>query len=139
MHIYVRIEPRWGFADVRRACARVSPVRWNAGCSLVDITWWRKDRDPKSVFVDFNQKHPGPHHPLRLLCAGGPRGGRVGPADLGRDPRRRNPVDFTISHDARAVRGAGRPACVASDDAVFRLDELLEWADRDGQETPPEE
>ncbi|MBO0872926.1 MAG: ATP-dependent DNA ligase, partial [Pseudonocardia sp.] len=51
LHVYVRIEPRWGFADVRRAAhAFAREVQRRAG-ELVDLTWWRKDRDPASVFV----------------------------------------------------------------------------------------
>ena len=54
-HIYVRIEPAWGFADVRRA-----PTRSRARSSAprpADVTtaWWRKTGDQSAVFVDYNQ------------------------------------------------------------------------------------
>jgi DNA ligase D-like protein (predicted polymerase) len=45
MHVYVRIEPRWGFQDVRRA-AHAFAREVGRRCDLVDLTWWRKDRDP---------------------------------------------------------------------------------------------
>ncbi|GAG49005.1 unnamed protein product, partial [marine sediment metagenome] len=54
MHVYVRIEPRWGFQDVRRA-AHAFAREVGRRCDLVDLTWWRKDRDPASIFVDYNQ------------------------------------------------------------------------------------
>ena len=55
IHIYVRIPPIHGFADVRRAAlAFAREVERRAG-GLVDLTWWRKDRDPATVFVDYNQ------------------------------------------------------------------------------------
>ncbi len=55
IHIYVRIPPVHGFADVRRAAlAFAREVERRAG-GLVDLTWWRKDRDPATVFVDYNQ------------------------------------------------------------------------------------
>src|ERR671917_839748 len=44
MHVYVRIEPRWGWADVRRAAhAFAREVERRAG-GLVDLAGWRKDR-----------------------------------------------------------------------------------------------
>ena len=55
LHIYVRIIPDHGHPDVRRAAwAFAREVERRAG-DLVDLTWWRKDRDPGSVFVDYNQ------------------------------------------------------------------------------------
>jgi DNA primase len=48
------------------------------------------------------------------------------------------PGDFTIATmPARFAELGDLHAGI--DEAVFRLDELLEWADRDGQETPPED
>jgi DNA ligase D-like protein (predicted polymerase) len=52
LHVYVRIEPRWGFADLRRAAhAFACEVERRAGGD-VTTTWWRKDRDPRSLLVD---------------------------------------------------------------------------------------
>ena len=55
MHIYVRIEPRWGFADVRRAALAFAREVERRAPDDVTTTWWRKDRDPKKLFVDYNQ------------------------------------------------------------------------------------
>src|SRR6185312_9260551 len=44
MHVYVRIPPEHGFADVRRA-AHAFAREVARRCDLVDLTWWRKDRD----------------------------------------------------------------------------------------------
>ena len=55
LHIYVRIVPEWGFQDVRRAAlAFAREVERRAGGD-VTTTWWRKDREPDVVFVDYNQ------------------------------------------------------------------------------------
>ena len=54
MHVYVRIRPDHGFKDVRRAAlafAREVERRTDD----VTTTWWRKDRDPTKLFVDYNQ------------------------------------------------------------------------------------
>ena len=55
LHIYVRIAPRWSFGDLRRAAwafAREVERRIPADATT---TWWRKDREPNKVFVDYNQ------------------------------------------------------------------------------------
>ena len=52
---YMCESPDHGHPDVRRAAwAFAREVERRAG-DLVDLTWWRKDRDPGSVFVDYNQ------------------------------------------------------------------------------------
>ncbi len=138
MHIYVRIEPNWGFADVRRAAhAFAREVERRAG-GLVDLTWWRKDRNPASIFVDFNQNTRD--HTIR--CAYSVRGV---PEAVVSAPIRwdevadAEPGDFTIATmPARFAELGDLHAGI--DDAVFVLDELLEWADRDerdGAEQPP--
>ena len=44
MHIYVRIEPRWGFTDVRRAALAFAREVERRSPDDVTTTWWRKDR-----------------------------------------------------------------------------------------------
>jgi DNA primase len=106
-------------------------------CSLVDLTWWRKDRDPKTVFVDFNQNTRD--HTIRCAYSvrGVPEAVVSAPLTWDEIPDA-EPADFTIATmPARFAELGDLHAGI--DDAVFRLDELLEWADRDGQETPPED
>src|SRR5437764_2641289 len=55
MHVYVRIEPRLGFADVRRAALAFAHEVERRIPQDATTTWWRKDRDPRKVFVDYNQ------------------------------------------------------------------------------------
>src|ERR671921_309306 len=45
LHIYVRIPPDHGFADVRRA-AKAFALELERRSSEVTTAWWRKDRDP---------------------------------------------------------------------------------------------
>ena len=54
LHIYVRIPPRWGFTDLRRAALAFSEVE-RRNPSEATTTWWRKDRELNKVFVDYNQ------------------------------------------------------------------------------------
>jgi len=53
VHIFVRIEPRWEFADVRHAAIGFGREleRRDAG---VTTAWWKEERGSR-IFVDFNQ------------------------------------------------------------------------------------
>jgi len=53
VHIYVRIEPRWSFTDVRHAAIAFGREleRRTHG---VTTAWWKEERG-RSVFVDYNQ------------------------------------------------------------------------------------
>ena len=58
IHIYVRIPPDHGFATVRRAAlAFAREVERRAG-GLVDLTWWRKDRDPATRVRRLQPERP---------------------------------------------------------------------------------
>jgi len=52
--VYVRIKPSGGFGDVRRAALAFAREERRAPHD-VTTTWWRKDRDPRTLFVDYNQ------------------------------------------------------------------------------------
>jgi len=54
LHIYVRIVPEHGFGDVRRA-ALAFAREVERRSPEATTTWWRKDRDPAKLFVDYNQ------------------------------------------------------------------------------------
>jgi len=140
LHVYVRIEPRWGFADVRRAAhAFAREVERRAG-ELVDLTWWRKDRDPTSVFVDYNQNTRD--HTIRCAYSvrGVPEAVVSAPITWDELPDA-EPGDFTIATmPARFAELGDLHAGI--DDAVYTLDELLDWAERDEREgaaPPPDE
>ncbi len=55
LHVYVRIDPRWDFGDVRRAALAFAREVERRVPEDVTTTWWRKDRDPAKLFVDYNQ------------------------------------------------------------------------------------
>ena len=55
LHVYVRIRPDHGFGDVRRAALAFAREVERRIPDDVTTTWWRKDRDPEAVFVDYNQ------------------------------------------------------------------------------------
>src|ERR671912_228538 len=55
MHIYVRVHPDHGFKDVRRAALAFAREVERRTPDDVTTAWWRKDRDPAKLFVDYNQ------------------------------------------------------------------------------------
>jgi bifunctional non-homologous end joining protein LigD len=52
-HIYARIEPRWAFADVRRAAVALAREIERRAPDLATSKWWKEERH--GVFVDYNQ------------------------------------------------------------------------------------
>jgi DNA ligase D len=54
IHIYVRIEPRWTFTDVRHAAIAFGRELSRRMPDQVTTRWWKEERGQK-VFVDYNQ------------------------------------------------------------------------------------
>ena len=52
-HIYARIEPRWGFTEVRRAAVALAREIERRAPDLATAQWWKEERH--GVFVDYNQ------------------------------------------------------------------------------------
>ena len=53
MHIYVRIEQNWTFAEVRRAAVALAREVERRAPALATSKWWKEERH--GVFVDYNQ------------------------------------------------------------------------------------
>ena len=53
MHVYVRIEPRWTFAEVRRAALALAREVERRAPALATSKWWKEERH--GVFLDYNQ------------------------------------------------------------------------------------
>ena len=110
MHVYVRIKPDWGFGDVRRAALAFAREVERRIPQDATTTWWRKDRPPDKVFVDFNQNARDHTIASAYSVRGVPRGHRLHADPLGRDRRCR----AGRLHDrdrATAVRAARRSPC----------------------------
>jgi DNA ligase D len=134
LHIYVRVQPDFGFADVRRAAHAFAREVERRASGLVDLTWWRKDRDPATVFVDYNQN--ARDHTIRSAYSviGVPEG-RVSTPISWDEVADVDPRDFTIATVPKRYAELGDPHA-AIDSHVFDLRPLLEWAGRDGQDIP---
>jgi DNA primase len=139
MHVYVRIRPDHGFRDVRRAALAFAREVERRSAD-VTTTWWRKDRDPAQLFVDYNQNA----RDHTIAAAYSVRGNAEATVSA---PVRWEEVDDCAPGDFTIATMPGRYAEVGDlhhdiDDHVFDITPLLEWAERDeqgGQESPPEE
>ncbi|RMB59863.1 non-homologous end-joining DNA ligase [Tessaracoccus antarcticus] len=134
MHVYVRVVPEWSFADVRRAAWAFAREVERRMPRDVTTTWWRKDRDPRTVFVDYNQNARDHTMACAYSLRGVPDGTASTPvawdevADV-------EPHDFTLATVPDRLRQLG-DLHASIDDEAFRLDTLLEWAARDEKDDP---
>jgi DNA ligase D-like protein (predicted polymerase) len=53
LHVLVRVEPRWGFDEVRRAALALAREVEGRVPKLATSKWWKEERH--GVFVDYNQ------------------------------------------------------------------------------------
>ena len=135
MHIYVRIEPSWGFTDVRRAALAFAHEVERRTPDDVTTTWWRKDRDPTKLFVDYNQNA----RDHTIAAAYSVRGNPEGTVST---PVRWDEVDDVHPRDCTIATVPARFVELGDlhegiDEAVFSIEPLLEWADRDEAEGKP--
>jgi DNA ligase D len=136
LHVYVRIVPEHSFGEVRRAAWAFAREVERRAPDLVTTAWWRKDREPGTVFVDYNQNT----RDHTIACAYSVRGTPLGivsaPVRWEEIPDV-EPGDFTIATmPARFAEVGDLHAGI--DEAVFDLAPLLEWAERDEAEEPAE-
>jgi len=129
LHVYVRIEPEWGFADVRRAAlAFAREVERRAGGDAT-TTWWRKDRDPRTVFVDYNQ-NARDHTIASAYSVRGVPHGTVSTPIAWDEVDDVEPRELTLATVPQRFAAKG-DLHAAIDDTAYRLGQLLVWAERD--------
>jgi DNA ligase D-like protein (predicted polymerase) len=139
LHVYVRIERTYGFTDVRRAALAFAREVERRAPKDVTTTWWRKDRDPAALFVDYNQNARD-----HTMAAAYSVRGR--PDATVSTPITWDEIDTVEPGDCTMATVLARFAELGDlhakiDEQAFRLDELLDWATRDeitGAEDPPE-
>jgi DNA ligase D len=139
LHVYVRIRPEHGFKDVRRAALAFAREVERRAPDDVTTTWWRKDRDPRQLFVDYNQNARDHTIAAAYSVRGNPEATVSTPIRWD-EVDAVEPGDFTIATvPARFAELGDLHADI--DEHVFDIAPLLEWADRDeaaGAEPPAE-
>ena len=129
IHVYVRIHPAFEFGDVRRAALAFAREVERRTPGDVTTTWWRKDRDPTAVFVDYNQ-NARDHTMAAAYSLRGLPGATVSTPITWDEVDDVEPSDCTVSTVPRRFAELG-DLHAGIDAAPFAIDQLLEWASRD--------
>lgn len=127
IHVFVPIEARWTFTEVRRAAIAVGRELESRMPDRVTTAWWKEERGER-IFVDYNQTardrtiasaysvRPRPHAPVSAPL----RWDEIDDAEPRDFDIRTMPVRYAELGDVHEDM----------DQEVFRLDSLLELADR---------
>jgi DNA ligase D len=129
LHIYVRIPPEHGFKDVRRGALAFAREVERRAPHDVTTAWWRKDRDPEHLFVDYNQ-NARDHTIAAAYSVRGVPDARVSA------PLRWDEIDAADPHDFTIFTMPERFATLGDlhadiDAHPFAIAPLLAWAERD--------
>ena len=128
LHVYVRIPPEHGFAQVRRAALAFAREVERRSAD-VTTTWWTKDRDPAAVFVDYNQ-NARDHTIAAAYSVRGLPDARVSTPLRWDEVDDADPRDLTIATVPQRFAELG-DLHEAIDEHPFDIAPLLEWAERD--------
>jgi DNA ligase D len=128
IHIYVRIEPRYGFREVRRAALAFAREIERRAPQLVTTAWWKEERG-EQIFLDYNQNARDRTIASAYSVRGQPWGPVSAPVSWDELPDVEM-RDFTIATMPERYAELG-DVHAGIDDAVWSIEPLLEWADRD--------
>ena len=130
IHIYVRIEPAFGFREVRRAALAFAREVERRAPSLVTTAWWKEERGRK-IFIDYNQNAKDRTIAAAYSVRGQPHGPVSAPVTWDELPDVEM-EDFTIATMPARFALLG-DVHAGIDDVHWSIEPLLEWADRDEQ------
>ena len=128
VHVYVRIEPRWDFLEVRRAALALAREVERRLPDIATSKWWKEERGTR-VFLDYNQNARDRTIASAYSVRANPEG-KVSCPVTWSELETVEPADLTIATvPARFAKlgdvGAG------IDDQAFSLQPLLDLAARD--------
>lgn len=130
IHVYVRVEPKWTFTEVRRAALALAREVERRVPKLATSKWWKEERH--GVFVDYNQnardRTIASAYSVRPVADA-----RVStPLEWDEVPDV-DPAELRLDTVPARLAERGDPSA-AMDDEHFSLEPLLELADRDEAE-----
>jgi DNA ligase D len=133
MHIYVRIQRRWGFDEVRRAALALAREVERRAPQLASSKWWKEERH--GVFLDYNQN--AKDRTIASAYSVRPTPDARVSAPLAWDEVDRcDPADFTLATMPARFGKLGDPHA-AIDQHPGSLEGLLELFERQGQGDAP--
>jgi bifunctional non-homologous end joining protein LigD len=127
MHVNVRIEPRWTFAEVRRAALALSREVERRAPQIATSKWWKEERH--GVFLDYNQNAKDRTTCSAYSVRAVPDARVSTPLDWAEVPGCQ-PADFTVRTVPQRLAERGDPHA-GIDNAAGSLEKLLSLAARD--------
>src|SRR5690242_1012056 len=128
VHVYIRIEPRWSFVQVRRAAIALAREVERRSPDRITTAWWKEERGER-VFLDFNQMA----RDRTIACAYSLRANAratVSTPVTWEELADVEPDDFDLATVRERFGKIGDPHA-AIDDVAHDLTPLLEWVERD--------
>ena len=128
IHIYVRIQPDFGFKEVRRAALAFAREVERRMPEQATTAWWKEERGEK-IFLDFNQNAKDRTIAAAYSVRGFPHGPVSAPVTWDELPDVAT-EDFTIATmPARFAKLGDLHAGI--DEVHYDIRPLLEWSERD--------
>jgi DNA ligase D len=128
VHVYIRIEPRFGFREVRRAALAFAREVERRIPEQVTTAWWKEERGAQ-IFLDYNQNARDRTIASAYSVRGFPWAPVSAPVTWAELPDVEM-RDFTIATMPGRFAKLG-DVHAGIDDAVWSIEPLLEWAERD--------
>ena len=128
VHVYIRIQPRWSFVEVRRAAIALAREAERRRPDAITTAWWKEERGTR-VFLDFNQMA----RDRTIACAYSLRANARATASTPvtwDELTEVEPDDFDLRTVPKRFAEIGDPHA-AIDDVAHDLTPLLEWSARD--------
>ena len=131
IHVACRIEPKWGFREVRRCALAFARDVERRAPKLVTTAWWKEERGER-VFIDYNQN-------ARDRTIASAYSVRARPDATVSAPFRWDELDSLETEDFTMATMPARFAELGDvqagiDDAVCDLQKLFEWVEREEAE-----
>ncbi len=131
MHVNVRIQPRWGFTEVRRAALALAREVERRLPHLATSAWWKQDRGER-VLIDYNQNARDRTVASAYSVRANPEARVSCPLEWSEVPDV-EPSDLTMATVPARLAQRGDPSA-AIDEVAHCLDSLLDLAARDERE-----
>jgi DNA ligase D len=128
LHVYVPIQPKWTFVEVRRAVIALGRELERRLPDRVTMSWWKEERGER-VFIDYNQMA----RDRTIASAYSIRPRPQAPVSA---PLRWDELNSVMPDDFDIVTMPDRFAAVGDlhagvNEQAYPIDTLLEWAERD--------
>jgi bifunctional non-homologous end joining protein LigD len=130
MHVFVRIEPRWTFTQVRRAALALAREVERRAPGRASSKWWKEERE--GVFIDYNQNAKDRTVSSAYSVRPTPDARVSAPLDWDEVPDC-NPADFTLVTMPARFERIGDPHALM-DRHAGSIDALLELSARHEKE-----